>query len=191
MPSVNNLSVLDDDMTARTSPEAALQRAENLAVLGARTVLELCAGPSLMVLERAYAQHGIYVVGNDIDQRWIDYYPKGSWVRGDALQVDWSPFDAVVFAPPLSKGCTGKRDDALRVSEVVPRYEDFLSRPYRGWRVMVLPGRALATRDDRREVYDLIEDRQAEVVPLTSGRRKIRKYVDVYLLDDVPQRPPA
>lgn len=176
-----NLSVLDDDTTARTDPEAALQRAENLAVLGARSVLELCCGPSLRTLERAYAQHGIRCTGNDIDRRWLEYHPHGRWIIGDALTADWSSFDAVVFAPPVTRGCTGRRIDALRISEVFPRYADFLSLPHRGIKVMVLPARALATRYDRQEMYDLIGDRTVEVVPLTSGRRRIRKYVDVYL----------
>lgn len=182
-----NLSILSDDETARTDPEAALQRAENLAVLGVRTVLELCCGPSLRVLERAYASQGIVCDGNDIDGRWRQYYPQGRWVVGNALTVDLSRYDAVVFAPPVTRGCTGKRVDALRISEVVPRYEDFLDRPFEGIKVMVLPARALATGHDRREMYELIGDRSVEIVPLTSGRRKIRKYVDVYLVHAPPQ----
>lgn len=177
-----NLSTLDDHATARTDPEAALQRAENLAILGVRSVLELCVGPSLRVLEAAYARVGISCVGNDIQRRWREYYPQGRWVLGDALTVDWSPFDAVVFAPPVTRGCTGKRVDALRIDEVFPRYDDFLARPYAGVRAMVLPARALATRWDREQMHALIGSRSVEVVPLTSGRRRIRKYVDVYLV---------
>jgi len=176
-----NLSNLSDDTTARTDPEAALQRAENLAVLGARSVLELCCGPSLRVLEKAYAQHGITCHGNDIERRWQRYYRDGNWHLGDALTVDWSAFDAVVFAPPVTRGCTGRRADALRISEVFPRYSDFLARPFDGIKVMVLPARALATSQDRSEMYALIGGRSVEIVPLTSGRRHIRKYVDVYL----------
>lgn len=182
-----NLSQLSDADTARTAQEVALQRAENLAILGARSVMELCVGPSLRVLEESYAKHGITVFGNDIDRRWRDYHPRGRWVIGDALAVDWSQHDAVVFAPPLTKGCSGKREDALRISEVFPRYHDFLSVPYRGIRVMVLPARAMATSADRREMHDLIGDRIVDVVPLTSGRRKIRKYVDIYIVDASPQ----
>src|SRR5512146_1716358 len=63
-----NTSILSDDETARTDPECALQRAENLAVMGVESVLELCVGPSLRVLEAAYAQHGIVATGNDIDR---------------------------------------------------------------------------------------------------------------------------
>ena len=176
-----NLSVLGDDATARTDPEAAAQRAENLAVLGARSVLELCCGPSLRTLERSYAAVGIACHGNDIDRRWREYHPQGRWLMGDALTVDWGPFDAVVFAPPVTRGCTGRRVDALRIGEVLPRYVDFLDRPFRGIRVMVLPARALATGSDRREMYELVGGRSVEIVPLTSGRRHIRKYVDVYL----------
>ncbi len=176
-----NLSRLSDDATARTDPEAALQRAENLAVLGARSVLELCCGPSLRVLEKAYAQHDITCHGNDIERRWREYYPDGRWVLGDALSVDWSGFDAVVFAPPVTRGCTGRRADALRIGEVFPRYTDFLDRPFDGIKVMVLPARALATGYDRSEMHALIGGRSVEIVPLTSGRRSIRKYVDIYL----------
>lgn len=189
-----NLSTLDDQSTARTDPEAALQRAENLAVLGARSVLELCCGPSLRVLEAAYARHGITCVGNDIQRRWREYYPQGQWTMGDAMLIEWQhslhgpgdirQFDAVVFAPPVTIGCTGKREDALEINDVYPRYSDFLARPFSGIKVMVLPARALATRYDRKQMYGLIGDRTVEVVPLTSGRRRIRKYVDVYLVED-------
>lgn len=191
-----NLSKADDDDTARTDPECAEYRASALAVLGVKSVLELCVGPSLRSAEEAYAKWGITVTGNDIDQRWRQYYPGGKWIMGDALAVDWSPFDAVVFAPPLTHGCTGKREDALRISEVVPRYLDFLSRPFNGVRVMVLPARAVATSHDRRELHNLLSSvydayHDVSVIPLTSGVRRIRKYVDVYIYNAVPPREAA
>lgn len=176
-----NLTTVSDDETARTCEECAFQRAENLACLGAKSVLELCAGPSLKVLERCYAEFSIQTTGNDIDKRWLEYYPAGDWEIGDCFQVEWKWYDAVVFAPPLSKGCTGKREDALPINQIFPRYIDFMRRPFKGIRCMVLPARTFATRQDRKEFFDLTFDLgDIEVVPLTAGPRKIRKYVDVY-----------
>jgi hypothetical protein len=186
-----NLSRVEDEATARTDPECALQRAENLAVLGVRSVLELCVGPSLRSLEEAYGRFGIRCDGNDVDPRWRDYHPDGRWLLGDCFAVDWSPYDAVVFAPPLSRGCTGRREDSLRVEEVLPRYADFVARPYGGLRVMVLPARSLSTREDRRQFHRLVDWLPADVVELTSGPRRIRKYVDVYFeLHAPPPFPP-
>lgn len=181
-----NTSILTDDGTARTDPECALQRAENLAILGVETVLELCVGPSLRVLEEAYAIHGIRVTGNDIDDRWRRYHPQGTWIIGDALHIDPTPFDAVVFAPPVTRGCTGRRADALRIPDVQPGYDRFMlavaACGFTGIAVMVLPARAMATGEDRREMHELLGriGSPYEVVPLYAERRRIRKYVDVY-----------
>jgi hypothetical protein len=177
-----NTSSLPDDETAQTDPECTRQRAEHLAILGAHNVLELCVGPSLRALDTAYRAHWISVVGNDIDPRWRRAYPDGSWLIGDALTVDWSQFDTVVFAPPLTVGCTGRREDALPISRITPSYREFLARPFDGLRVMVLPARAIATPADRREFYELIAmiDGPCDVIALTAGARRIRKYVDVY-----------
>lgn len=182
-----NTSVVYDEHTARTDPECATQRARHMAILGAKSVLELCVGPSLASLERAYIAHGMSVTGNDIEERWREYYPRGRWVMGDALEVDPRPYSAVVFAPPLSQGCTGLRCDALRINDVTPGYRDFIRRlvtsGFHGLGVLVLPARSLATRQDRRQMHSLLSclgDMWQEVVPLTSGPRRIRKYVDVY-----------
>lgn len=150
------------------------------------TVLELCVGPSLRDLERAYACHDIRVVGNDLDPRWVRYYPQGQWLVGDALAIEWAGFDAVVFAPPLSRGCTGRREDALRVDEVFPRYSDFLARlgaECSPVAVMVLPGRALATPRDRAATHHLLARccRRSELVPLLDERGRVCKYHDLYL----------
>lgn len=182
---VHNTSVLPDDLTAHTDPECAAQRAEHLAILGVESVLELCAGPSLKTLEMAYAFHGIQVTGNDIDPRWRDLYPLGSWVIDDALTINPRPFDAVVFAPPLSRGCTGRRSDALMIDEVEPGYTRFLwclgVWGYTGVGVLVLPARALATGPDREQLYRLLSLLPShELIPLVAGPRRIRKYVDVY-----------
>lgn len=183
-----NLSVYADHETATTREECARQRIEHLSILGARNVLELCVGPSLRTLEQLGAAQGIQVTGNDIDPRWKSFYPKGRWIIGDALKIDLRPFDAVVFAPPLSRGCSGRREDALKIDEVVPAYTDFLARALNGPRVvvLVLPGRSLSTVWDRRQLHGLLAHiaglgRVAEVVPLTSGAKRLTKYVDLYL----------
>lgn len=181
-----NTSILTDDSTARTNPECAAQRAENLAVIGVQSVLELCVGPSLCVLEAAYARHGITVVGNDIDERWARFHPAGNWIIGNALDVDPGAFDAVVFAPPVTRGCTGRRADSLRIPDVEPGYDRFMlamnSYGYDGVRVMVLPARSIATAQDRAAMYELLGriGTPYELVPLHAGTRRIRKYVDVY-----------
>src|SRR5271165_6757205 len=105
-----NLSLHSDETTARTRPACAAARAENLAALGVSSVIELCVGPSLRTLQAAYAKHNIRCTGNDITRRWKNYFPDGDWLLGDALAVDISPFDAAVFAPPVSLGCSGRRE---------------------------------------------------------------------------------
>lgn len=127
------------------------------------------------------------VTGNDIDPRWREYYPRGKWVIGDALEVDLLSYSAVVFAPPLSRGCTGLRCDALSVDQVTPTYASFIGRVlssgFRGIGVLVMPARALATRSDRRQMHStlsMLGHLWQETVPLTAGPRRIRKYVDAY-----------
>jgi hypothetical protein len=181
-----NVSVVSDVETASTCEECAEQRAMHLAVLGCKSVLELCVGPSLHIFERAYSKHSISVTGNDIDRRWKSFYPKGRWLIGDCLDLKLSGFDAIVFAPPLSRGCTGTREDSLMVDEVRPRYRDFLvsSSDFVGVRVLVLPGRAFATHQDRSQTHSLLASLPGafEVLPLVSGKRRIVKYHDVLLL---------
>lgn len=172
---------MDNEGTARTRLECAIQRAENLAILGAKRVLELCVGPSLSTLESAYSYHDIEVTGNDIDSRWVDYHPNGRWIIGDALDIDWSGFDTIVFAPPLSEGCDGTRGSSLMIDQINPSYRAFMQRPHDGIRVMVLPARSFSTNEDRKQFYNLLNNLQeVDVVPLTAGARKVRKYVDVY-----------
>lgn len=181
LTSSNNISVVNDLSTANTKLTCAKQRAENLFLLGVKTVLELCVGPSLKVLEQAYSEYGITVFGNDIDKRWVRYYPKGKWIVGDALAIDYSRFDCLVYAPPLSRGCTGRRDDALRVSQVTPKYEDFVlaSNGFNGVRCLVLPGRTLATKQDRSDFHALATKIESfELVPLKI--KGTSKYYDLY-----------
>lgn len=176
-----NLAELPDGETARTDPECAAQRAENLRVLGVTQVLELCVGPSLRTAEEAYARHGIVCWGNDVDPRWRRYHPEGRWVMGDCMWISWYGWDGLVFAPPLSRGCTGRREDSLMVDDVIPAYRGFLGRPYDGVRCLVLPARALSTRRDREQMHRLLAGYEYDMVPLTAGPRRVRKYVDVYL----------
>lgn len=143
-------------------------------------------GPSLKTLESEYKKYGIHVTGNDIDIRWKHYYKKGNWVIEDALNIDYDPYDAVIFAPPLSDGCTGKRNDALSILNVSPSYFDFLDKVlkdnYKGLSTMVLPARSIATRQDRSEYYflkNILE--QNFIVSEFTLRKKVIKYIDLVL----------
>jgi hypothetical protein len=179
-----NTSRVALDATARTNSAVAKQRAEHMLLLGVRHVLELCVGPSLEVLEAAYAAVGITVEGNDIDPRWRAYYPAGKWRMGDCLSISYADADAVVFAPPLSQGCTGTRADALCIDGVRPQYTEFLSvweqRPTEIC-CLVLPGRTLSTKHDREQFFHLLKTtyryRYHEAVEMIDG---CRKYVDLY-----------
>jgi len=181
---MDNISRYSDRKTANTNIVCAAQRAENLAILGSKKVLELCVGPSLKRLKRQYAKYGISCAGNDIDPRWREYYPEGEWYIGDALSLDadLTKFDTVVFAPPLSNGCSGKREDSLRLDFVTPGYIQFLERykNFKGIKVLVLPGRTLSLKDDKKLLYRLLEriGSSYDVVPL---RNKVTKYVDIYI----------
>jgi hypothetical protein len=179
-----NISLVENEKTASTRPSCADQRSDYLSVLGAKKVLELCVGPSLRSLEMSYSRNNIAVIGNDIEKRWQTFYSKGKWVIGDALQVSYDGFDAVVFAPPLSRGCTGRREDSLSVSEVFPKYTSFLERLSEiSIAVLVLPGRSFATRYDRAESYSLLSkiNKTYDVVPLYDEKGKVVKYYDVYI----------
>lgn len=175
-----NISRFSDGSTARTCMECAVQRAENLAVLGVKRVLELCVGPSLRTLEQAYGTVGIKVAGNDIDPRWESYYPNGEWLIGDATKMSIEGFDAVVVAPPLSRGCSGRREDSLSLEEVTPSFYSFLDikAPVVAY---VLPGRTLSVKEDRKQLHRFLSRLQGkvELVPL---RKKVVKYLDVYLV---------
>lgn len=191
-----NTSVVSNEDTASTNRECAKQRAEHLAICGVKSVLELCVGPSLQVLETEYKKYNINCIGNDIDVRWRTNYPEGVWHIGDALNISYEGYDAIVFAPPLSAGCTGTREDSLLISQVRPSYRDFLRIFYDGMyikepmvKVLVLPARCLSTRYDRQLFFKLINEihklkhpgETIEVVELYTGKKKIRKYVDIYI----------
>lgn len=184
-----NVSVVNDAGTARTNADAAEQRANNLASFGCRNVVELCVGPSLAILESFYNKNNIDVTGNDIESRWQRYYPDGNWRIGDALSMSYDGFDGVVFAPPLSKGCTGKREDSLMIDQVFPKYTSFLNKAFESnARVytMVCPARSVATSQDRSQLFGLInqitiKQFRFDIIELTAYKRGIVKYVDIYL----------
>ncbi|HEU5116104.1 MAG TPA: hypothetical protein VFT74_05445 [Isosphaeraceae bacterium] len=195
-----NLAIADDDDTvARTCPEAAVQRAQRMYDHGITSVMELCVGPSLRQLHLAYRQKGIFCCGVDIDVRWKNYAEQwnlqNEMIVSDALRTMYHA-QAVVFAPPVSRGCTGKREDMLRIDEVGPRYLDFLaeyvrqrccgiSRPQLA--VLVLPARS--TRGDRidREQFNRLRSDcyeyadHVETFEIKVGRRQITKYVELWL----------
>jgi hypothetical protein len=181
-----NISTVSIDKTARTRLETARQRAEHLSLLGAKNVLELCVGPSLQTLEKAYKQLGIEVTGNDIEERYRSYYPRGKWIIGDACEIDCKNFDAIVVAPPLSKGCSGKREDSLAIFDVAPKYESFINASNRIV-AFVLPGKTL--KCNKADLYKFISmlqtkdsSRKIEVIPLVLG---CTKYVDLYWYKDI------
>lgn len=184
-----NTSIVSNEKTARTHPEVAKQRAEILSKYNIKYVLELCVGPSLEVLTNAYKEFNITCIGNDIESKWKQYYPLGHWRIGNALNLEYlGDYDAYVFAPPLTRGCTGKREDSLMIEEVTPSYYQFLEI-YKTSRllVLVLPARSIATKQDRTQFYKLINQcsklgYSVKINEACVGRRQIRKYVELYLV---------
>lgn len=183
-----NTSIVPLNETAKTSLEAASIRAQRLAAGGSKRVLEACVGPSLKTLEEQYTLHNIECWGNDIDKRWQAYYPNGKWLIGDVMQLQFNQFDTVVFAPPLSKGCTGKREDALSPLSVQPSYLDFIKLldkqvPLTKF-VLVLPGRSLSTKQDRDETYHIIN--KASEVGIVKSKpiyvKNVMKYLDLEIV---------
>lgn len=177
-----NISQFEDNKTARTRLSCAEQRAVNLSILGCKRVLELMVGPSLRTLEQFYNLNGIEVTGNDIDPRWKSYYPNGNWLIGDANKINTSGFDAIVVAPPLSKGCSGKREDALSLEEVVPSYYNFLNLKA-SVITYVLPGKTLSIKKDKEQLFKFLSHLKGryEICPLVD---KVIKYIDVYYIKE-------
>jgi hypothetical protein len=183
-----NLSTIANDKTAKTNSTSAQQRAQNLYILGSKVVLELCVGPSLRVLEEYYNQLNIQCYGNDIDIRWKEYYSEGNWIIGDCLNINYpNNIDTLIFAPPLSIGCSGKREDSLNINSVYPNYKSFIdiNKDNNLLKVLVLPARSLSSRCDKLEYHALLNyiqqhSSQIDINILTEGSRRIRKYIDVY-----------
>lgn len=190
--SKTNISIVSDDVTASTRVECARQRARRLSSFGVKRVIELCVGPGLKTLEDEYKVYGIECTGNDIDTRWLSYYRTGKWLFGDVLKLAGcgalAKFDIAVFAPPLTEGCTGLRNDALRLFDVRPSYIEFVdqilsvplaSRPR--MLTLVLHGRVWSSPTDRSDYHRLLSELWARGcapngTPLHDG---CRKYVDV------------
>lgn len=195
-----NTTQYDLDKTAKTSEVIAKQRAENLYALNIKSVLELCVGPSAVILEKEYSKYRIQSIFNDIDSRWRDFYYLNKnkkphivdyiWRIGNCLNIRWTT-QAVVFAPPLSNGCSGRREDSLMINDVTPSYNEFLKEfKYRSQHgmfpilgVLVLPARSIATKEDRKQFYHLLQTILSmgfnfEIVEMYD---KVRKYIDVYI----------
>ena len=178
----NNISLYDVNLTANTCTSCAQQRAFNIhTIYTPKTVLELCVGPSLPILERYYNSYNINVIGNDIDKKYLKQSPN--MIIGDCFTINYSKSNVVVFAPPLSKGCSGKREDSLSIEQVTPSYYDFL-KIRNSKCVLVLPGRSKATKRDRVQFYKLICYLHSNsidfiVTPLVD---RVVKYYDVYIL---------
>lgn len=187
-----NLTKVAKNKTARTNLASANQRAAYVAAKGHNHVLEMCVGPSLRQLERCYRWHGVQVQGNDIDSQWKEYYPQGKWLLGDALhlkeQYDLSAFDMLVFAPPLSRGCSGTREDSLMIEDVNPSFYDFVKNYNNIDKniILTLPARSLATVKDKAQLYKFLSFLSEnfwkyELIPLYCEKKKVRKYLDIYL----------
>ena len=181
-----NISHFSNEKTANTNLISVKQRAAYLNSIGSHKVLELCVGPSLQRLQQEYSKYGIICYGNDIDIRWKEFYPLGKWLIGDALKLASyaTNFDTIIFAPPLSKGCSGKREDSLFIKDINPSYIDFLNayKQYIGKKniVLVLPGKTLSIKSERNEMYKLLSQIKCsyQIIPLTNG---CVKYVDILL----------
>lgn len=183
-----NISNYNDIETANTNSICALQRAENLFSLGVKHVIELCVGPSLSILESNYNKFGIECTGNDIDARWMHYYPQGKWIIGDCMSITLDAFDAVVFAPPLSLGCSGRREDSLSIDQVIPSYGTSISLLMQypcKVTTLVLPARSMSLKDDRKQLFKLLNkiqrlNKKFELIPL---KNKVVKYWDLYIYE--------
>jgi hypothetical protein len=184
---MRNISTISLDETARTSQAVAASRAKSLHQKQCSTVIELCVGPSLKVLEKEYSRYGIKTTGNDIDIRWTNFYKKGNWIIGDALELDLTRFDAAVFAPPLTRGCTGRREDSLAISQIHPKYEEFLTKavdhlPCK-YLVLVFHGRVLSLRSDKSYLYKLFNMAYdigfTNIVERKDAKNKVTKYIDM------------
>lgn len=180
---MNNISQYSIELTANTCGVCASKRAFNIANLYyPKTVLELCVGPSLDVLAHHYKDYNIITTGNDVDKKYSKQFPNYMLI-GDCFSIDYSSYDVVVFAPPLSRGCSGKREDSLSIDDVTPSYYDFLKlRQQKA--VLVLPGRSKATKSDKAQFYKLISYLHSNnisfiIVPLIN---KVVKYYDIYLI---------
>jgi hypothetical protein len=111
-------------------------------------------------------------------------------VTEDALAIPLRDYDAVVFAPPLSRGCSGRREDSLAVKNVTPSYWDFIGSlhhragPRTTTVVFTLPGRASVLRADRAAMHELVARLwdawgPVSIEPRRDERGRVVKYVDL------------
>jgi hypothetical protein len=189
-----NTSLYPINKTAKTHELCLQQRIQNVKSIfpEVNSVLETCAGISSVKIAKAYKEAGYQIATNDIDPRYKKHEPN--MVVGDALALDFSSYDLVVFAPPLSKGCSGRREDSLSIYEVTPSYESFLDRAFRFKNLkgvgLVLPGKTFSTALDAAQFYQLIRSIYfgfASFYPSAiyyQRELKVKgctKYVDLYL----------
>lgn len=194
-----NTTVVSRDATARTQAACAQQRAENvrfvLDVLGhhdCARLIELCVGPSYEVLRAAYENVRIECWGNDIDPLW-ERRETSRWITADALHIVRSlddmkhRFDVVVFAPPLTVGCTGLRHDLLMIDDVTPRFDAFIEQLDVWFKtvkfaILVIPGRARSTKEDRCQLHKLTSRiiRQFDVIDFEL-KVGCTKYIDMFV----------
>lgn len=170
--------------TANTNILCAQQRASYLAYNGCKSVIELCVGPSLKILEQAYKKEGIKVYGNDIETKYKKYYPQGNWIIGNCFDIKIpKDVDTIVFAPPLSKGCTGTREDSLPAKLVTPSYMDAINKFTNYNLVLVLPGRTVSVRSDKEYFHKLLHYifRLNKYPSYYYLYNKVVKYVDIYI----------
>jgi len=177
-----NTSTYTLEKTAYTIDNIAEQRARNIKkIFNPRNVIELCCGKSLNILKKHYQKQGIKIYGNDIDEKYLEINPE--LVIGDCLKIKHNKFEVCVFAPPLSKGCSGKREDALSIEEVEPSYYDFINLNLDKF-LLVLAGKTFSIRKDRNQYYKLLNYLDSkgyivEIIPLKY--KKINKYIDLYV----------
>jgi hypothetical protein len=172
-----NITTVELHKTANTCLGAAEIRAQLVAGLGVKKALELCVGPSNQVMKDAYRRYGIDCIGNDIDSRW------NPDILGDCLEIDYQG-RYVIFAPPLSRGCSGTREDSLSPMQVQPGFINFINTARArklNRAMMVMPARSLSTRQDRTELHKILNHAHkmgygTDIVECLVGVRQIRKY---------------
>mgnify|MGYP001586547743 CR=1 FL=1 len=184
-----NLSIFPVNETATTSSCIAHQRAENMFSFGRKNVIELCVGPSLKCLQKSYENFDIKVTGNDIEKRYEKSFSEGKWIIGDCFSFSFEKYDGIVFAPPLSRNCSGKREDSLCIDQVNPSYNKFLEKIKKDAKdktyVLVLPGRSLSLKEDRKQFHKLLDNVLRRGYNLETVEMKcnkgITKYIDLYI----------
>ena len=189
-----NTSLYPVNKTAKTHELCLQQRIQNVKSIFPEVnfVLETCAGISSVKIAKAYKEAGYQISTNDIDSRYKKHEPN--MIVGNALTLDFSSYDLVVFAPPLSKGCSGRREDSLSIYEITPSYESFLDRAFHFKNLkgvgLVLPGKTFSSASDTAQFYQLIRSIYfgfASFYPsATYHQRELKvkgctKYVDLYL----------